>query len=89
MKPSQVRDVMAKVIRQAAFRVQREAQQRAPVDSGLLKRSINVRQRSRFFYTVGTNVQYAEAVERGTRPHIIRPKTKKALAFVVKRRAKG
>lgn len=78
-----------RLVKRAAFFVQRGAQQLAPVDKGVLKRSLNVKQRRVLFWTVGTNVQYAEAVERGTRPHKIRPRVKKALAFNVNRKAKG
>lgn len=53
----------------------------APVDKGRLKASIKVE-------VVGgkiviTMVDYAIYVEYGTEPHIIRPKTKKALKFKV------
>ena len=77
------------LVKRAAFFVQRGAQQLAPVDKGVLRRSINVKQRRVLYWTVGTNVQYAEAVERGTRPHVIRPRVKKVLAFKLKRKAKG
>lgn len=33
------------------------------------------------FADVGTNVSYARYVELGTRPHVIRPRTRKALAW--------
>ena len=84
-----LRTVINTFLKKVAFAVQRRAIQLAPVDTGLLKRSINVRARGNLTFTVGTNIQYAEAVEFGTRPHIIRPRRKKALAFVVKRKAKG
>ena len=60
--------------------VLRQTQQRVPVDTTLLKESYNKRQRRFMFYTVGTNVVYAEGVEKGTKPHVILAK-KKVLRF--------
>lgn len=64
--------------------VQNEARRRAPVDTGRLRSSIVSRADSSargVGYSVGTNVNYAAAVEYGTAPHVIRPKNKKALAW--------
>lgn len=65
------------------IRVQNEARRRAPVDTGRLRSSIvhRVEERGARFYdvTVGTNVSYAEDVEKGTRPHRIYPRNKRAL----------
>lgn len=69
------------LVRTAAFAVQRAAQRLAPVDTGRLKGSINVAKRGPLFYTIGSNVKYARWVDEGTKPHIIRPREKKALAF--------
>ena len=58
-----------------------------PVDTGRLRASIqgqlkrNILLRPRF--EVGSNVEYAPYVNDGTRPHIIRPRTARALRFVV------
>jgi HK97 gp10 family phage protein len=69
--------------RRTGIRVQNEARRRAPVDTGRLRSSIvhRVEERGARFYdvTVGTNVNYAEDVEKGTRPHRIYPRKKKAL----------
>ena len=48
------------------------------VDTGLLRNSINSKI-STFEGVVSTNTKYARIVEEGSRPHIIRPKKKKAL----------
>ncbi|MFE3004242.1 MULTISPECIES: HK97 gp10 family phage protein [unclassified Streptomyces] len=63
-------------------RVQNEARRRAPVDTGRLRSSIVSRSEDRgriYDVTIGTNVGYAEAVENGTGPHRIYPRTKQAL----------
>ena len=73
--------LLDKAVRTAAFAAQQSAQRNAPVRRGRLKSSVNVRKRAPMFYTIGTNVVYARWVEEGTRPHTIRVKTKKALAF--------
>jgi hypothetical protein len=41
----------------------------------------NVKRRGSHSRTFGSNLSYAATIEKGSRAHIIRPKTKKALAF--------
>lgn len=72
--------------REAAIRtaidIENRAKELAPVDTGRLRASINHTVsggRVRFSVQIGTNVDYAADVEYGTAPHIIRPKTKRAL----------
>lgn len=61
----------------------------APVDTGRLRASISGQLtrtwtlRPRF--TVGSNVEYAEMVHDGTRPHVIRPKR----AHTLRRSSRG
>ncbi len=58
------------------------AQRHAPKDTGRLRASLNMRARSMFIYTVGTNVAYARPVEEGRRGgKIIEPVRAKALRF--------
>jgi len=62
--------------------VQNEARRRAPVDTGRLRSSIVSRAEGSgrsVGYVVGSNVNYAAAVEYGTAPHVIKPKYKQAL----------
>lgn len=62
--------------------VQNEARRRVPVDTGRLRSSIVSRAENsgrKVGYVVGTNVNYAAAVEYGTAPHVIKPRNKKAL----------
>ncbi|MFF8447876.1 HK97-gp10 family putative phage morphogenesis protein [Streptomyces leeuwenhoekii] len=77
---------MSEDVRRAVDRtrvdVQNEARRRAPVDTGRLRSSIVSRAETSgrsVGYVVGTNVNYAAAVEYGTSPHVIKPTTKKAL----------
>jgi HK97 gp10 family phage protein len=73
-----------KAVDQTRIDVQNEARRRAPVDTGRLRSSIVSRAETSgrsVGYVVGTNVNYAAAVEYGTAPHVIKPKNKKALAW--------
>ncbi|HEX5705617.1 MAG TPA: hypothetical protein VFX97_20615 [Pyrinomonadaceae bacterium] len=58
-----------------------------PVDTGRLRASIKGKANRTWTlrpqFTVSSNVDYAEMVHDGTRPHIIRPRTKQALKFTV------
>ena len=74
------------MLKGAAFAARTFARRRAPVDTGRLKGSINVRQVSPLEFTIGTNVAYAAHVEFGTKPHVIRPRKKKILHFLAKKR---
>lgn len=53
--------------------------------TGRLRASIRIEARRtltlRSVYTIGSDVEYAQMVHDGTRPHIIRPKRAKALRF--------
>lgn len=65
--------------------VEAEAKRLCPVDTNRLRSSIGhqlITDGGALSVRVGTNVDYALFVHEGTRPHIIRPRTKKALAFV-------
>lgn len=66
--------------------VEARAKVLAPVDTGRLRASIRTTRKLTArgpTYQVSTNVEYAPYVENGTRPHIIRPRRAKALAFRV------
>lgn len=72
----------------AAMLVAQQAQRNAPVDTGRLKRSITQgrpysKPMMRRAVDVGTSVEYAHIQEFGGQipPHLIRPRTKEALAF--------
>lgn len=71
-----VKDMVA----EAAFIVEAKAKALAPVDRGRLRASITS-EIAPLEAQVYTNVMYAPMVELGTKPHVILPKNKKALAF--------
>lgn len=64
-----------------------EVRRRTPVRTGRLRRSVNGRIDTRGDVVKGTLTvgmpSYARFVEEGTRPHVIRPRRARALAFTV------
>lgn len=67
---------MQRVVVQGEALMKREA----PVKRGTLRRSITSRvERGGSRGIVGTNLTYARAVNDGSKPHVIRPRTAKAL----------
>ena len=68
-----------------ARQVMNRAKVLAPVDTGRLRASIRIEARRtltlRSVFTIGSDVEYAQMVHDGTRPHIIRPKRAQALRF--------
>lgn len=83
----QLRGASRSELETAARQVMNRAKVLAPVDTGRLRASIRIEARRTFalrsVYTVGSDVEYADMVHGGTRPHIIRPKTKQVLRFKV------
>jgi HK97 gp10 family phage protein len=67
-------------VARATFRVGAGARMRAPVNFGRLRQSIKEKI-GKLRGEISVNVNYAGAVEFGTKAHEIRPKVKKALAF--------
>jgi HK97 gp10 family phage protein len=75
-------DDVKRAVDRTRIDVQNEARRRAPVDTGRLRSSIVSRAEGSgrsVGYVIGTNVNYAAAVEYGTAPHVIKPRYKKAL----------
>lgn len=75
-------DDVRRAVDRTRIDVQNEARRRAPVDTGRLRSSIVSRAEGggrSLGYVIGTNVNYAAAVEYGTSPHVIKPRYKKAL----------
>lgn len=70
------KDIQGQVGR-STFRIGAGARQRA---KGSLRQAISEKV-SKMMGVISVNKNYAIHVERGTRPHIIRPRFKKALAF--------
>lgn len=75
-------DDVKRAVQRTATDVQNEARRRAPVDTGRLRSSIVTRAETSgraVGYEVGTNVNYAAAIEYGTAEYDIFPTNKKAL----------
>lgn len=68
------------VITRSTYRVGARARQNAPSKFGRLRQSVREKV-GKLMGEISVNVDYAGAVEFGTKPHIIKPKRKKALAF--------
>jgi hypothetical protein len=60
------------------FSAHRHIIENTPVDTGRLRSSIIIEE-TKSGFLIGTNVEYAEAIELGVRPHVILPSNKKAL----------
>lgn len=73
------KDIQGAIVR-STYRVGARTRQNAPVNFGRLRQSIREKIR-KFTGEVTVNVDYAGAVEFGTKAHVIRPNKKKALAF--------
>lgn len=71
---------LKRFIIRSTYRAAGWAKQMAPVKFGRLRQSITVTTKD-LTGEVAVNVEYAGAVEFGSKPHIIRPRRKKALAF--------
>lgn len=61
------------------LKIEKEAKIRCPVDTGRLRASINTKMVDDFTVRIGTNVEYAQAVEYGTAAHEIKAKDAEAL----------
>lgn len=76
-----------KALRLRAPRVLNRAKILAPVDTGRLRASGKVSYSGLFTFrpkaTIVFDVDYAQAVNDGTRPHVIRPRNARVLRFVV------
>ena len=73
------KEIQGAIVR-ATYRVGGRARRNAPSKFGKLRQSIREKI-GKLKGEISVNVDYAGAVERGTKPHIIKPKKKKALAF--------
>lgn len=82
-----IRQASRAELREVGPRVVNRAKILAPVDTGRLRASIKGELQGvwtlRPRFVVGTNVDYAEMVHDGTRPHVIRPRNARALRFMV------
>jgi HK97 gp10 family phage protein len=74
---------LERALKRTALQVERSAKERAPVDTGTLRASIQTLDAGQLRKIVGTNVEYAPDVEFGTGPHVIEPDDAEALRFTV------
>ena len=76
-------DNVKKVVKNSAFNIERNAKsnltKNKSVDTGHLRRGISTDIKGLEATIHTSNIKYAPGVEYGTRAHIIRPKSKKAL----------
>ena len=82
-----IRGASRRELENTGRRVVNRAKILCPVDTGRLRASIKGRASRTWSlrpqFTVSSNVDYAPLVQDGTRPHIIRPRTRQALKFIV------
>ena len=69
------------ILHEIQLRAVREAKSRVPRQTGNLGRTIHPGSLTETFAIVEATAGYAACVELGTRPHIIRPRTKSVLAW--------
>jgi hypothetical protein len=72
-----------KIIEKIIFETHAHIVEHTPVDTGRLRSSISIEKDTDGNWFIGTNVDYAEYVELGSKPHKITPKEKKALKFKI------
>ena len=65
-----INKAVSQEIEKTAHRIERQAKELAPVDTGELRRSITT-EGSGLDYEISTNLEYSEYIEDGTSPHII------------------
>ena len=68
-----------KVLNNTGFKIETKAKGNVPVDPGHLRRGIPTKIGDMEVIVHTSNIKYARGVEFGTRPHLIKPKNKKAL----------
>ena len=82
-----IRSASMRELENTGRRVVNRAKILCPVDTGRLRASIKGKASRTWTlrpqFTVSSNVDYAPMVHDGTRPHIIRPRTKQVLKFNV------
>lgn len=65
-----INKAVSQEIEKTAHRIERQAKELAPIDTGELRRSITT-EGSGLDYEISTNLEYSEYIEDGTSPHII------------------
>ena len=78
----ELEEQISKKIEALIFDTHREIILNTPVDTGRLRGSIVV-EKTDDGWVIGTNVEYAEMVELGTKAHVITPVNKSSLKFSI------
>ena len=65
-----INKAVSQELEKTAHRIERQAKELAPIDTGELRRSITT-EGSGLDYEISTNLEYSEYIEDGTSPHII------------------
>ena len=65
-----INKAVSQELEKTAHRIERQAKELAPVDTGELRRSITT-EGNGLDYEISTNLEYSEYIEDGTSPHII------------------
>ena len=73
------KDNVQKTLNNTGFKIEAKAKGNVPVDTGHLRRGITTKIGNMEVIVHTSNIKYARGVEFGTRPHLIKPKNKKAL----------
>lgn len=73
------KDNVQKTLNNTGFKIEAKAKSNVPVDTGHLRRGITTKIGDMEVIVHTSNIKYARGVEFGTRPHLIKPKNKKAL----------
>lgn len=79
----QAKKAVTRVVELMATEVWGNVREEAPVNHGRLSGSFTLAKQSDLTWKISTNVEYAEAVQEGTKPRAIVPVRAKALAFNV------
>jgi len=75
----EIENEVSNLVKSTLYGIETDAKRNCPVDTGRLRGSITTNITGKMSGECGTNVEYAEDVEYGTRPHVIKPKNKQAL----------
>lgn len=72
-----LKNATASTLQEAGFKIEEEAKKAAPANTGYYRNNIGFDGRNK----VIANASYSADIEYGTKPHVIEPKTAKALHF--------
>lgn len=79
----QAKKAVSRVVELMATEVWGNIREEAPVEDGRLSGSFTISRESDLSWKISTNVEYAEAIQEGTKARTIVPVRAKALAFKV------